>query len=255
MEKFIIFDNGISSLNLAANYKELEMGKYGESPEDCFILNNNKTMSVLKHVKNSERYEHLWTLSLSLDKKINGRLSVKVFSLNAWCSKCGSDVKSYSFDQDYNLYKAVGMGSMIRCISCTDKTVKFCNHTRFIDKYTFTKYGNNYVHQSYLPSKQETIYTILTEDRYTILKFNTYIIKYHPELTREPKKEEVKIQCTVCGIKDVAYWEHNKTCINNINKFAIQVYSKNNLLIRSLDYIPDDIKNLLTNDLISLFKY
>lgn len=210
-------------------------------------------MSILKQIKATDNYEHLWMLSMLLDKKTNWNLNAKVLDYNLWCGRCRGDVRSYSFDMNHKFYKAIHTGLSHKCVKCTEDNLRFYNHPKFAHIYKITKYGDNYVHQS-TSSNEQTIYTILTNDEYTMFKFSTPQIKFNQEIQGKPEEEhgfyQPKIKCTVCKDEEVAYWKHNETCIKNINNFAIQIYSYMNQLIRTLDYIPDDIKNLITNNLI-----
>lgn len=253
MERLIIYEQGICKLDLKADYKELKLGTYDRPPPDHFVLNNNTTMSVLKQIKTTDNYEHLWTLSMLLDKKINGKLTAEISDINTWCSKCRSEIRSYKFDKNHKIYKAVNTGVSYRCINCTDEKIKFYNHPKFVKSYTFTKCGDNYVHKE--DYKGEITYTILTDDQYTMFKFFTYNIKYHPKITHTPEEKNTGINCTVCGTYTADYWKHNESCIKNINKFAIQIYSPINWLIRNLDNIPTDVKNLISNNLVAISTY
>ncbi len=229
MERLIICDQGISKLDLNADYKGLKLGTYDQPPPNLFILNGNNTMSILKQIKTIDNYEHLWMLSILLDKRLNGRLNAKILNYNLWCRKCRADVRSYSFDMNYKLYKAINTGLSDRCVKCTDEILRFYNHPKFINLYMFTKYGDNYVHQRDFYNNGQITYTILTDNEYTMFKFSTPAIKFHQQIEGKPEEEhgfyQPKIKCTVCGDEEVAYWEHNKTCIKNINKFT-RLHSK-----------------------------
>jgi hypothetical protein len=253
MEKLVIYNNGVASLDLAADYKGLKLRTYDQPPPDYFILNSNNTMSVLKQIKTTDNYEHLWILSMLLDKRINGKLTAEIsLFIKVWCSKCRADVTSYKFDMNYKFYKAIETGISHKCVRCTEESLRFYNHPKFSMNYAFTKYGDNYVHRNFYNGNIE--YTILTDDQYTMFKFNTYDINYHPIITHRPEQEDNKIRCTVCGKESVDYWRHNESCIKNINNFASQIYPKNNLLMRNLDCITDDVKNLITDNLIIIVK-
>lgn len=257
MEKLIKFNNGVSSLDLTADYKELKLDTYDQLPSDYFILNSNNKISVLKQIKTSD--EHLWILSMLLDKKTNGKLTAKILPYNLWCSKCRSDVKSYSFDMKYKFYEAINTGLSHRCIKCTEENLRFYNHPKFSMNYKLIKYGNNYVHQRDFYNDGNIEYTVLTDNQYTMFKFSTYNIKYHHKIEPIPEEKNnlliTKIECTVCGIKSLDFREHNETCIKNMNNFALQIYNQKNLLMRSLDDIHNDIKNLITNNLIIIIKF
>ena len=250
MEQFILKNNGVASLDLEADYKSLQVREWtsNDIPKDYYILNNNKTMSVLKYIKKSEKIENLWCLSFVLDRKINGKLSTKIISYNLWCNKCRKDTRCYSFDS--NIYKAIDVGIMNRCINCTDSQLRFSQHPKFKKDYEFNKYGNNYVHRN------NDIYYIFSEDKYTILQLNNYDLKYHFPLKKQHDENHQyyhleEINCTVCGERHIYEWIHNRTCINNINQFSIGVYSQINLLMRTLEDIPNDIKNIISNNLAS----
>ena len=227
MEKLIIYKEGISSLDLNSNFKGLKLGTYDQPPSDLFILNSNNTMTILKQIKTTDNYEHLWMLSMLLDKKINLKLNAKVLDYNLWCGRCRCDVRSYSFDMSHKFYKAINTGLSHRCVKCTEESLRFYNHPKFSDSYQITRYTNNYVHQS-INSNKQTIYTILVDDEYTMFEFSIPNIKFHRELEGKHEEEhgfyQPKIKCTVCGDSEVAYWKHNKTCIKNINNFTIQIF-------------------------------
>lgn len=255
MEKFIIYDKGISKLDLTANYNGLGSGKHGPFPPDCFVLNNhNKTMSVLKHIKNNERSENLCTLAILLDRKINKTISTKGYCRESWCFKCNLRGPFYDFDENNAVYKDINMNYMNKCVKCIQGDIKFSTHIKYSKKYEWVLYGNNYVNQN-IYRNGEIEYYIFTKEKYIILSFDTYNIRYHYKITLDPEEKyewSPELKCTVCGIHAVDYWKHNETCIKNINNFALQINSYINWLMRSFDNIPNDIKNLITMNLIMI---
>lgn len=255
MEQFILRINGITTLDLEADYRNLVVKEWSSSdiPSDCYIVNNNKTMSVLKYVKNSDHIESLWCLSFVLDCKLNGRLSGRMCRFNIWCSKCRKDVRCYEFDNE--IYKAINTGNLCRCITCTDSQLRFSRHTKYKDDYEFTKYGNNYVHKNNYKD-----FYIFSENKYTILELNHYDLKYHLPLKKKYDEtheyyDYEKIKCTVCQEHDKYEWKHNKTCIHNINKFCVEIYSKIYSLINLLDDMSDDVKSIIITNLILMIRF
>lgn len=257
MEQFILRINGITTLDLEADYRNLVVKEWSSSSiqSDRYIVNDNKTMSVLKYVKNSDQYEGLWYLSFVLDCKLHYRLSAQKLKYNLWCGKCRRDTEHYDFDKDNKIYGAIGTGIMNRCISCTDSQLKFSQHHKFKHDYEFNKHGNNYVHKS----KYNT-YFIFTENKYTILKLKNYDLKYHLPLKKKYDEtheyyDYEEIKCTVCQEHDKYEWEHNRTCIHNINKFCIEIYSEIYSLINLLDDMSSDVKSIIITNLILMIRF
>src|SRR5204862_5956778 len=135
-------NNGIAGLDLTANYKEFAIEKYDESQHDCFILNKNNTMSILRYIENNSSYKNLWILSMLLDKKINGKLSAKISSGDFWCSSCRSDVKFYQFDVNCKFYNAIETGDKHKCVDCVEEALQIYTHGKLISNYEINKYGN-----------------------------------------------------------------------------------------------------------------
>lgn len=255
LEQFVLRDKGIVTLNLEADYRELQVTEWSSDsiPKDCYFINDNMTMSVLRYIKRSDNYESLWCLSFSLECKLSGRLSRKVGNYNLWCNKCRTETTHYDFE-GLNIYKAIGTGSTSRCIRCTDSQLKFSQHHKFRHIYQFNKHGINYV------NKHINTYYIFSEDKYTMLELNNYPIKYHSPLVKKfPETHEYynieRIRCTVCGKQDIYEWLHNRTCIKKMNEFCVQTYNYANLSFRTVNELPDDIKNLIIRNLINLITY
>ena len=256
MEQFILRINGITTLDLEADYRNLVVKEWSSSdiPIDCYVVNDDKTMSVLKYIKNSDRIDNLWCLSFVLDYKLNGRLSTKNGKFNVWCRKCRKDTSCYDFNNN-KIYDAINTGSMYRCISCTNSQLRFSQHYKFKNDHEFNKYGNNYVYKS-----KYNVYYIFTENKYTILELNNHDLKYHLPLKKKYDETHEyydieKIKCTVCGDHDIYEWKHNRTCIHNINKFCIEIYSEIYSLINLLDDMSSDVKSIIITNLILMIRF
>jgi len=259
MDEFIIYENGIANWDLSADYRKLVVPSFAKAPDDVFKLNKDKTMSIMKYIKNSEMYEYLLSLSILLDVRMNGKVSAYI-SKNNQCTQCCKIGEVYVFDDNCDVYKAIGAGFLMRCVQCTDCTIHITNpHPGYnklkfrqeqATKYQFTSHGNNLVAKS--DSIYGQRYYVLTIDKYTILQQKIIPVKYYQEIlyTADNSYDCEEMKCPICEVWSSAPWVHNRTCIKNINNFYMQIYSEVNWLIKILDFIPSDIKNLITSNII-----